>query len=72
MKSRNECSPRIIKRANIKKPIDDATKYGFYRQINHLSIMKLDNERGILKRNNNNNNNNNNIRSIFVEDIVNI
>ncbi|KAF0755284.1 proteoglycan 4-like isoform X1 [Aphis craccivora] len=48
MKSRNECSPRIIKRANIKKPIDDATKYGFYRQINHLSIMKLDNERDKL------------------------
>jgi len=70
MNSRNECSPRIIKRSNIKKPIDNATKYGFYRQINHLSIMKLDNETGILKRNNNNNNNN--IRSIFVKDIVNI
>lgn len=68
MNNRNECSPRIIKRANIKKPIDDATKYGFYRQINHLSIMKLDNEIGIIKRNNNNYN----IRSIFVEDIVNI
>lgn len=66
MNSRNECSPRIIKRVNTKKPIDNAAKYDFYRQINHLSIMKLDNETGILKRNNNN------IRSIFVEDIVNI
>ncbi|XP_026811145.1 uncharacterized protein LOC113552466 [Rhopalosiphum maidis] len=44
MKSRTECSPRIIKRTNIKAQTDDAIKYGFYRQINHLSIVRLDNE----------------------------
>jgi hypothetical protein len=66
MKSRTECSPRIIKRTNIKAQTDDAIKYGFYRQINHLSIVRLDNETGII------NINNTNIRSIYVKNIVNI
>ncbi|XP_022166694.1 uncharacterized protein LOC111031169 [Myzus persicae] len=44
MNSRTECSPRIIKRTTTKEKTDDASKYGFYRQINHLSIVKLDNE----------------------------
>jgi len=51
MNTRIECSPRIIKRINNKEKIDDASKYDFYRQINHLSIMRLDNEAGIIKRN---------------------
>jgi len=51
MNSRTECSPRIIRRINIKEKADDALKYGFYRQINHLSIIRLDNETGIIDRN---------------------
>lgn len=51
MNYRTECSPRIIKRINIKEKTDDALKYGFYRQINHLSIIRLDNETGIIKMN---------------------
>lgn len=51
MNTRIECSPRVIKRINTKEKIDDASKYDFYRQINHLSIMRLDNEAGIVKRN---------------------
>jgi len=49
MESRIECSPRIIKRINIKEQTaNDALKYAFYRQINHLSIIRLDNEAGII------------------------
>jgi len=51
MNTRIECSPRIIKRINTKEKVDDVLKYDFYRQINHLSIMRLDNEAGIVNRN---------------------
>ncbi|XP_060856021.1 uncharacterized protein LOC132933760 [Metopolophium dirhodum] len=44
MNTRTDCSPRIIKRISSKEKTDDASKYGFYRHINHLSIIKLDNE----------------------------
>lgn len=49
MNTRTDCSPRIIKRISSKEKTDDASKYEFYRHINHLSIMRLDNEAGIIK-----------------------
>jgi len=51
MNTRAECSPRIIKRITGKEKTDDASKYDFYRQINHLCIIRLENEAGIVKRN---------------------
>jgi len=51
MNTRTECSPRIIKRIVSKEKTDDESKYNFYRQINHLSIIRLDNEAGIVKIN---------------------
>ncbi|XP_008183745.1 uncharacterized protein LOC100575111 [Acyrthosiphon pisum] len=44
MNTRTDCSPRIIKRISSKEKTGDASKYGFYRHINHLSIIRLDNE----------------------------
>ncbi|CAI6343141.1 unnamed protein product [Macrosiphum euphorbiae] len=44
MNTRTDCSPRIIKRISSKQNTDDASKYEFYRHINHLSIIRLDNE----------------------------
>lgn len=49
MLSRNDCSPRTLKRINKKENTDDSLKYEFYRQLNHLCIMKLENETGIEK-----------------------
>lgn len=49
--TRTECLPRIIKNIKIKEKTGFASKFGFYRKINHLSIIRLDNEGGIIKIN---------------------